>query len=327
MTAAQTANVAVTVEQRHADINRRWWIIERALQRRLQRKTGSRPSIPTLRVAELSNLFFTRYHGTILPDDDAGRADVLIMINHLIMLADGRQRVLDWCRRCAPWFLDQAERLLDELIKRPQKYRADPLAYLLNLNSEERDRLKIRTIGAVDLDREQRKQRRRERDKKAKQEKRKAAGATPRAQSISQTKPWLALGISRSKWYQDQRTTLDVVFHASRDSGQFRRQYEAGVTVDEFVQTSAPSAAPDEQRRWLGSLAAQQSPLGQPLELTRSLEASDNMPSRAAITTDWRQHSAESWAQIRQLRADIYRARQRRMPGKWKAFETCAQCP
>jgi hypothetical protein len=154
--AAQTGGIVVSVEQRHSDINRRWWRIERALERRRHRKKGSRPSIATLRAAELSHLFFTRYRGTILPDDDAGRSDVVIMINHLIMLADGRQRVLDWCRRCAPWFFDQAERLLDELIKRPRKYCADPLAYLLNLASEERDRLKIRTIGAVDLDREQR---------------------------------------------------------------------------------------------------------------------------------------------------------------------------
>ena len=306
MTAAQTPGVAVTVEQRHSDINRRWWIIERAFERRRQRKKGSRPSIPTLRVAELSHLFVTRYRGTILPDDDAGQADVLVMINHLIVLANGRQRVLDWCRRCAPWFLDRAEALVDGLIKRPRRYRADPLGQLLNLTSEERDRLKIRTIGAVDLDREQRKQRRRERDKKAKQEKRKAAGATPRAQSISQTKPWLALGISRSKWYADQQKSREVV--ASRDSGQFRRQYEAGVTVDEFVHPISPSAAPNEQRRWSGSQAAEQSPLGQPLEPTRSLETTENTPSRAAITCDWRQASAKSWAEIAELQADIRRS-------------------
>lgn len=306
MTAAQTTDVAVTVEQRHADINRRWWIIERTLERRRQRKKGSRPPIAKLRAGELSRLFFTRYRGTILPDDDAGRADALIMINHLIMLADGKRQVLDWCRRCAPWFLDHAQLLLDELIKRPRKYRADPLGQLLNLTSEERDRLKIHTIGAVDLDREQRKQRRREKDKKAKQEKRRAAGATPRAQSISQTKPWLALGISRSKWYADQQKSREV--GACRDSGQFRRQYEAGVTVDELVQASARSAAPDEPRRWSGPQAPQQSPLGQPLEPTRSLEASENTPSRAAITCDWRRASAKSWAEIAELQADIRRS-------------------
>jgi Zn-finger nucleic acid-binding protein len=305
VTAAQSAGVAVTVEQRQADLNRRWWIIERAFERRRGRKKGKRPSIATLRVCELNRLFYTRY-GQMLPDDDAGLADALIMINHVIMLADGRQRVLDWCRRCAPWFLDQAEHLLDKLIRRPRKYRADRLGQLLNLTSEERDRLKIHTIGAVDLDREQRKQRRRERDKKAKQEKRKAAGATPRAQSISQTKPWLVLGISRSKWYADQQKSREVV--VPRDSGQFRRQYEAGVTVDEFVQASARPTAPDEPQRWLGSRAVQQPLLGQPLEPTRSLEASGNMPSRAAVPSDWRQASAKSWTEIAELQADIRRS-------------------
>lgn len=137
--------------------------------------------------------------------------------------------------------------------------------------------------------------------------KRRAAGAIPRAKSISHTKPWLALGISRSKWYKDQRKAPD--FLVSRDRGQFRRQYEAGVTVDEFVQTSAGPAAPDGQRRRSGSPAAQQSPLGQPPELSRLLDTGGNAPSRAAITPDWRQHSAESWTQIRQLRADILRTR------------------
>jgi hypothetical protein len=294
-----------TPKPHNANLDRPWWIIEREFERRRGRKKGKRPSIATLRVCELNRLLYTRY-GQMLPDDDAGHADALIMINHVIMLADGRQRVLDWCRRCAPWFLDQAERLLDKLIKRPQKYRADSLAHLLNLTSEERDGLKIHTIGAVDLDKEQREQRRRERDKKAKQEKRRANGATPRAQSISQTKPWLALGISRSKWYSDQQKSREV--DACRDSGQFRRQYKAGVTVDEFVHPISPSGAPDEQRRWSGSQAAQQSPLGQPLEPTRSLEASENTPSRAATTPDWRQASAKSWAEIEQLGADIRRS-------------------
>ena len=279
------------------------------MQRREERKKRGKPSIATLRVCELNRLFFTRYRGHVLPDHDDGLDSVEVcMINHLAMLAEPDVRIAHWSRRCAPWLSSsEGERLVNKAIARPAKWKADTLAKRLNLTFAERSRLEIRTIGAVDVDQKQRKAVRREQDKKAKEAKRRATGAVPHAQSISQNKPWLALGISRSKWYADQQKSREVV--VSQDFlGQFRRQYEAGVTVDELVQASACSAAPDEPRRWSGPQAPQQSPLGQPLEPTRSLEASENTPSRAAITCDWRRASAKSWAEIAELQADIRRS-------------------
>jgi hypothetical protein len=163
------------------------------------------------------------------------------MINHMIMLADGRRRVLDWCTRCAPWFLEEAESMVEQLTVRPKKYAADTLARLLNLTSAERDRLKIHTIGAVDLNKAGRKRRRLEKDRLAKKAKRIASGATPRAQSASRTKPWKAAGISRSKWYAEQRAAREA--KTNSDRGQFRRQYDSSCTVDEIVQKRAPSPA------------------------------------------------------------------------------------
>jgi hypothetical protein len=295
-------------EQRRAEQIRRAYIKERDLERRRQRQKRGRPSMATLRVTELNRLYYTRYKGNLLPDDDDGRDSVQIMVNHLAMLADPCLRIAHWLRRCAPWLPEsEAKPLIEAAIGRPRRWQADTLARRLNLTDAERSRLEIRTVGAVDLNRQQRQARRREKDKKAKEAKRRAAGAIPRAKSISHTKPWLAIGIGRSKWYKDRQKAPDIF--ASRDRGQFRRQYEAGVTVDEFVQTSVGPAAPDGQRRRSGSPAAQQSPLGRPLELGRSLDAGRNAPSRAAITPDWRQRNAESWAEIRQLRADILRSR------------------
>ena len=237
--------VALTTEQRRADLARRWQMIDRVvdreLERRRKRKRANRPSLATLRVCELNRLFYTRYRGPILPDDDDGRDSVEIMVNHLVMLPAARLRVEDWFRRCAPW-LDQAtaDRLVARAVTRPIRWNADTLAQRLNLTSEERDRLKIRTIGAIDLDKQQRKDRRRAHDRQAKEAKRRAASARPQALSTSRTKPWIALGISRSKWYADRRAVREREM-----SGQFRRQYKTGSTVDGIVHTIDGSKAPE----------------------------------------------------------------------------------
>ena len=200
------------------------------------------------------------------------------MVNHLAMLANPRLRIEDWLRRCAPW-LDQAlvDHLVAKAIASPIRWKADTLAKRLNLTSEERARLKIRTIGAVDLDKEQRKDRRRAYDRQAKEAKRRAAGTRPQAQSASRTKPWIVLGISRSKWYEDRRAVREREM-----SGQFRRQYKTGSTVDGIVHTIDGSKAP--------GVVGSRSELHQHAKCT----------------------SAESWAEINRLRADILRSRRTR---------------
>lgn len=236
------------------------------MERRRQRKKKRRPSLATLRVCELNRLFYTRYRGTLLPDDDDGRDSVEIIVNHLVMLFDPRLRAGDWICRCVPWLgKDASERLIARAIARQIKWRADSLARRLNLTSSERDRLKIRTIGAVDLNKEQREERQRQRDRLAKEAKRRAAGAKPQAQSASRTKPWVVLGIGRSRWYDNRRTAREGEV---LKSGQFRRRYEANVTSDEFVQTCLNDLRSD---------ATSIYPL---------LEICAKMPSRAATMSD-----------------------------------------
>ena len=281
-------------EQHHADLKRRWWIIERDFERRRQRKRGSRPSIATLRVCELNRLFHTRYRGSLLPDDDDGRDSIQIMVNHLAMLADPSLRIADWLRRCAPWFSEsEAEPLIEAAIKRPRRWKADTLAKRLNLTDAERSRLKIKTVGAVDCTKEQRAKRRCEKDRLDKEAKRRAAGAKPQSKSINRTKPWEQEVISRSTWYRRKRVT------------QLRPQYEAGsVTADEPVSFSLSAASEAAQTAGL-SQAVQQPLLGQPSYSASASCGPSKLPSRAATTPDWRLHSAESWAQIMQLKADI----------------------
>ena len=69
-----------------------------------------------------------------------------------------------------------------KVISKPLRWRADKLATRLNLTEAERKRLRITTIGAVDLTRQQRKDRRRARDRALKHARRLAAGAKPRAE-------------------------------------------------------------------------------------------------------------------------------------------------
>jgi hypothetical protein len=194
-----------------------------------------------------NRLFYTRY-GARLPDDDDGRENVMIMINHLVMLADPKFRVRNWCSRRAPWVVDsEAEKLVDKTITRPRRWRADALGQILNLTEAERDRLKIRTIGASGVTKAMRIAKRRERDRLAKRLKRRAAGAKPQAKSINRKRPWSAFGISRATYFRRMR--------------RFRPQYEACVIVDEFVSTAPLAATSGVARQTLVTPADQRPPL------------------------------------------------------------------
>jgi hypothetical protein len=90
-----------------------------------------------------------------------------------------------------------------------QRRSADSLARFLGVTYARRQRLKLTTIGAIDVDRKQRNRRRRERNRMAKEARRRARGATPRveyeANSLTRTEPWKAQGISRRTWERRRR--------------------------------------------------------------------------------------------------------------------------
>ena len=136
---------ATDVRAKHAEIERRYaWH---------NRQHGGRPSITTLRIAQLERLATSRY-GTVLPDNDTGRAFVRIAINHLSEFATAKLRIASWLRRWAPWCGD----------RRPERrmWKADTLARVLNVTAEERWRLELWTIGAIDCSKAQRARLRRE---------------------------------------------------------------------------------------------------------------------------------------------------------------------
>jgi hypothetical protein len=207
-----------TIRWRNAQIK------EQGLRKKRDKRLGKhkgRPSVAGLRVRDLDRLFLIRY-GNQLPNDDAGREDAFLMATHLVVLANGRQRVLDWCRRCAPWYLaDLNGGLLDRLVTQPYSYRAETLGKKLRLTIAERDQLKITTIRAVDFSKAQMDERRREKNRKRKAAKRRAAGARSQAESFNRLKPWerLGLGISRRTFYRHMKKGVE------QRVAQLRRQH------------------------------------------------------------------------------------------------------
>jgi hypothetical protein len=106
----------------------------------------------------------------------------------------------------APWMSeDEAQELLDEIDQMPMSQRkpmARTLGERLQVFYGERARLRLQTIGPCDMTEAAmallRKQKKRQRDKLRRRRK-------PRSEylavSLTQTKPWLALGISRRTYY------------------------------------------------------------------------------------------------------------------------------
>jgi hypothetical protein len=180
---------------RHAEIARRYAKAER------------RPvSIAMLRIAELRRLYRARY-GHTLPDDDAGRDDALIMAYHLAKRPDADRNIPVWLGLWAPWMCEtEVAKVTTKVLAKPLRWRADKLAIRLNLNEAERQRLRITTIGAVDVDKEERRRRRQARNHLRKKLMRRARGAKPRIEyetnSISRNKPWQTCGMSRAAWYR-----------------------------------------------------------------------------------------------------------------------------
>jgi hypothetical protein len=171
--------------------------------RRARREEGRQSSPPrpsAIRRRELKIIFQSRY-GLTLPNDDAGRDDLQLFADHCGK--DGHGIFADFCRFHAPWMTAEE---VDEIFHRRREvhWKTDDLGEKLNLTDEERMRLKITMIGAVDCKKTQRTKRRNLKSRERKQRRREADGARPHAQSAMRTKPWLKLTpkISRPTWYR-----------------------------------------------------------------------------------------------------------------------------
>jgi hypothetical protein len=192
---------------------------ERAALRKRRRHRGGKIGMSTLRTAELERLFDHRY-GEHLPDDDAGRGDVRIMLHTLGRRSDPEHRIEAWLARRAPWFVgDERDHLVQAVMENPLRWRADTLGRMLGLTTADRAMLKIRTIGPINSTAAERKEARRIAGITRKRASRRAAGIQPRprpdGKSINAQAPWKAAGINRSTWFRRRARDRNATSNAA----------------------------------------------------------------------------------------------------------------
>jgi hypothetical protein len=174
--------------------------------------------IRRLRVGNLRKLFRARY-GPVLPDDDAGREDLRELLLPISVGPHAGIKMPNAIEIWAPWMQpEEAGRLIDQINLTPARQRrptASNLGERLYLTNGERERLKLWTIAAHDLDQHQsqehRKAKRRARDRR----RRLLRGRKPRAEyegnSANRAKPWELEGISRRTYYRRRKTAVAQV--------------------------------------------------------------------------------------------------------------------
>lgn len=206
MRAASTTNDLTKATEswtrsRHAEVARRYaW-------QAMRRRRGGPPIklITMIRLRELERLYRHRW-GRYLPDDDAGRDDLILAAHHIAQLhGEVENHILGWIGVWCPWMpQDEAEALAKKVASNPLKYKAATLGWRLGLTDQERSELAITTIRAFNVTAEQmaerRKRIRREREAKRRRLKRAA-----RPRPISHQNPWQAQGISRATWYRRRK--------------------------------------------------------------------------------------------------------------------------
>lgn len=138
------------------------------IKRRYERKAKvSRRSrgMAAIRIAELLRwIDHTFGAGVELEPSPQAEMLVRIMVHHFMSLPQGARRASEWLHTYCPTMPPRdREYLISEATHCPLKWSADKLAWKIGLRDDLRTELKITTIGAVDVSREERAQRRKAR--------------------------------------------------------------------------------------------------------------------------------------------------------------------
>ena len=125
-------------------------------RKHLGRARSTARQITTLRLHDLARLFRARW-GLTLPNDDAGRDDMMVAVNHLASLTEPLKRIDHWLELWCPWItLAERNKIAAAALLYPQRWKADQLAWRLRLTYADRTALGITTIGAIDVPRRDR---------------------------------------------------------------------------------------------------------------------------------------------------------------------------
>jgi len=142
-------------------IKARKWEIKRRYARKSNVGKRTR-SMAAIRLAELTR-WYDDTHGAGC-ELEPGRDAVMIaeiFAHHMAALANAERRISEWIGFYAPTIPPQErERLIANATNKPMHWSADKLAWKIKLTDEQRSRLKITTIGAIDCSKEQRAARR-----------------------------------------------------------------------------------------------------------------------------------------------------------------------
>jgi hypothetical protein len=246
-------NVATVAPETIADKVKAARIREMGLDLARKRRVGrkrSRPSLGLLMLRQLEQFLSDTYdkHGPAMPEGDDAASEHFVVLLHLIANLGDPSAMWAAKARWRPWMDEEAfTDILDQIERKPRRWRADSLAREIGLDYATRARLGITSIGASDFSKAKRVALRTAKDIKRKRVGRAAAGAKPHALSAARLKPWLALGISKATY--DRRRKLEreansataaFLFHAAETaspvqgaspSGDLARSDPAGVDV------------------------------------------------------------------------------------------------
>lgn len=177
------------------------------VKKRLRRRKYRRPGMAEMRVRDLGRVLQARF-GYVLPDNPAGRAFAVVMVQHLVRLQGVEEfdRVPSWCGLYAPWLTrGEIAKHVSDALNAPKYWKALSLGWHLKLSTAERRAWRITTIAAFDMSDSDKRSHKKclARERMARLRARK--GKKDRAAYLSEAKggrPWLALGISRRTYFR-----------------------------------------------------------------------------------------------------------------------------
>jgi hypothetical protein len=167
--------------------------------------------ITVLRITEIERFLRLRY-GAVLPNDDAGREDLVILLNHVAHnRTDPDSKMRGYIHYLAPWMPStESEALIAMILVKPRKYTPATLGRLFRLTEAERDQECITTFRAYDATEESMAENANRKDREYQKVKRdeKRTGR-PRGRPTVDIPAWKAAGASsKASYYRNLKAGL-----------------------------------------------------------------------------------------------------------------------